>query len=97
VLSAVSLVLQKGRERVNLFNIASTSFITVNEIAACAVQSMGLTNVKIKHTKGNVGWPGDVPIVRIDSNKLRRIGWKEKYNSSMAVQKTIKDLFMMQK
>ena len=92
VLDSVSLAIKNGTDKINIFNIASTSFITVNEIATCIIQTMKLKTVKIRHTKGKIGWPGDVPIVRIDSTKIRQIGWAEKFTSAMAVEKTISDL-----
>ena len=92
ILNAVATSVNKSRDRINIFNIASNSFITVNEIAEHAIREMKLKNVKIAHTAGKIGWPGDVPIVRIHSAKIRRIGWKEKHNSHKAVQKTIKDI-----
>jgi len=92
VLNAVSLAIKKGKGKINTFNIASESFITVNEIAKYVIQIMKLKNVKIMHTKGNIGWPGDVPIVRIDNSKIKDIGWKEKFDSTTATKKTINDL-----
>ncbi len=92
VLDAVFIALRKTRGRIAVYNIASTSFITVNEIASSAISALGLKDVKIAHTKGKIGWPGDIPIVRIDSAKIRKIGWKEKFSSRQAVKKTLRDL-----
>ncbi len=92
VLNAISLCLVKENAQINLFNIASKSFITVNEIATSVIRGMKLKNVKITHTKGRVGWPGDVPVVRIDSKKLRNIGWKENFSSPKAVERTVREI-----
>ncbi len=92
VLDAVFLALNKTNDRINLFNIASESFITVNEIAKIVIEAMNLKNVKVMHTKGKLGWPGDVPIVRINNGKLRKLGWKEKYSSKEAVKRTLEGL-----
>lgn len=92
VIKAVSVAVNKSKDKINIFNIASNDFITVNEIADNVIEAMGLKNVKITHTEGKIGWPGDVAVVRINSSKIRKIGWKEKYNSAMAVKKTVSDL-----
>lgn len=91
-LNAVFLAIQKTNNQINIFNIGSNSFITVNEIADMVIKAMQLKNVKISHTAGNVGWPGDIPVVRIDNSKLKELGWKEKYASREAVHRTINEL-----
>ena len=92
ILKGVYLAVSKAHDRINIFNISSKTFITVNDIAKEVIGVMRLTKVKIEHTKGKIGWPGDVPIVRIDSGKLRKLGWKEGYSSREAVRKTAMDL-----
>ena len=88
VIEAIFMALEKTHEQINLFNIASKSFITVNEIAEIAIQELNLKNVKITHTEGKLGWPGDIPVVRIENEKLKELGWKPKLNSFEAVKKT---------
>jgi UDP-glucose 4-epimerase len=92
VLDAFDLVLEKSDDRINLFNIASNSHITVTEIAKAVIKGIGLKDVKITYTGGNIGWKGDVPVVRLDSSKLEKLGWKCKYNSRQAVEETIKNI-----
>ncbi len=94
VLDAIFLAIEKTHDTYNLYNIASTTYITVNEIATLVIKNMKLTNTKIHHTKGALGWPGDVPIIRINNEKLYKLGWKEKYTSKMAVQQTLQDLLV---
>lgn len=92
VIDGIFLALGKSQDKINLFNIGSTSFITVNEIADIVIESMKLKDVAIKHTPGNIGWPGDVPIVRIDSKKLQDLGWNPRLSSGEAVKKTVLNL-----
>lgn len=88
VLDALWISLSKTDELINIFNIASKSFITVNEIADLIIQTLNLKNVEISHTEGNIGWPGDIPIVRIENKKISELGWSPKFNSYDAVKKT---------
>lgn len=91
VIAAINIVWKKSNESFNLFNISSDSFIKVSEIAEIVVGSMGLKDkTKIKYTGGNRGWKGDVPIVRLDKNKIYSLGWKPKYSSKEAVIETIR-------
>ena len=97
VLQAVDLVWKKAKAKINLFNLASNSFITVTEIAKIILQEKNLTKTRLVYTGGNVGWAGDVPIVRINSQKIRRLGWKSRYPSSQAVRKTVQILLQSKK
>lgn len=92
VLDAVWLALNKTDESINLFNLSSKSFVTVNEIAQIVIRVVGLNNIQILHTKGNVGWPGDIPIVRIENRRMSKLGWKPKFSSSDAVRKAAQDI-----
>lgn len=92
VLHAVWIATTKANEQVNIFNIASKSFITVKEIANLVIQQLNLKNVKIDYTGGRGGWPGDVPLIWIENKKLNDLGWKPKFTSREAVKQTIIDL-----
>lgn len=92
VLNALWLALNKTSKPLNLFNLSSKSFITVNEIAQIVIQVLGLGNVAIHHTEGKVGWPGDIPKVRLGSKKMDDLGWKPKFSSSEAIRKTAQAL-----
>ncbi len=89
LLEAVFFGIEKGHDMVNIYNVSSDDFITVNTIADIVIRTMNLKNVKISHTKGKGGWPGDVPVIRMDNTKIVKTGWKAKYSSTEAVKKTV--------
>ena len=89
VIRCIDLVTKKTKEKINIFNIASNSFITVNSIADVIVKEMEIKPKRI-WTGGKIGWKGDVAKVRIDNGKILKIGWKPKYNSKEAVRKTVR-------
>jgi UDP-glucose 4-epimerase len=89
VIDAMLLILKKARSKINVHNLSSNSFITVNEIARLVVSSMKLRNVKITRGASKVGWKGDVAIVRLRNTALNKLGWKPKYTSVQAVRATI--------
>lgn len=92
VVDALLLVYKKGKERVNIYNLSSNSFITVNEIAEATIKAMKLQGVKCWHTPGKVGWKGDVAVVRLYNTQIRQLGWKSHFTSKQAVQATIQAL-----
>jgi UDP-glucose 4-epimerase len=92
VIDALLLAPQKAKARVNFFNLASKSFITVNQIADLVISLMGLKKVRRSRTGGRIGWKGDVPIIRLQNTSIRKLGWKPRYNSTEAVKATVKAL-----
>lgn len=92
LIDALILVIEKSNEKVNLFNVASDTFIDVKTIAQITIKEMGLKNVKLHFGTDSRGWKGDVPKVRMDTSKIKKLGWKAKLNSKEAIRKSIKDL-----
>ncbi len=92
LINAIILSLKKAKNKINLFNVASNGVTTVNKIAKIVIEEMGLSKVKLKYTGGKRGWKGDVPKVRLDTKKIKNLGWKPKLNSDQAIRQSIKDL-----
>ena len=91
-ISAMLLIMNKAKEKINVFNVASDNFIDVTSIAKITAQAMGLKGVNFKYTGGQGGWKGDVPKVRIDAKKLKKLGWSPKLTSKKAIERSIQDL-----
>jgi UDP-glucose 4-epimerase len=89
VIDAMLLVQKKSKAPLSFFNLSSSSFISVNEIADLVIKGMQLKKVKRTHTPGKVGWKGDVPVIRLRNARLAKLGWKPKYNSARAVAATV--------
>jgi len=70
-------------------NVASEDFLTVREIADIVVAKMGLRNVKYEFTGGSRGWKADVPVYRLDTKKIRALGWSNRCNSRQAVEAAV--------
>ncbi|MEM4291287.1 MAG: NAD-dependent epimerase/dehydratase family protein [Archaeoglobaceae archaeon] len=81
----------KASESVNIFNIGSEDQVKVRRIAEIVCEEMNL-NPRFKFTGGDRGWVGDVPVMLLSIERLKKLGWRPKYNSEMAVRKAIRDL-----
>ncbi len=77
---------------INVFNLGTPSTSNVSTIARMVVEEMGLAGVNFKYTGGNRGWPGDVPQVRYDTQRMEKFGWRPKYISDEAVCKAIREI-----
>jgi UDP-glucose 4-epimerase len=74
-----------------VFNVATGDEITVREIAELAVECVGLPRERVafEYTGGDRGWKGDVPVVRLDTARIRALGWTRAHSSREALRRSI--------
>lgn len=91
IVSAVLTAHQHTESRYDVFNVATGDTITVTEIAALVVECLGLApnGVRFEYTGGDRGWKGDVPIVRLNSERIRSLGWHCKHSSREALRQAV--------
>jgi UDP-glucose 4-epimerase len=77
------------------WNVATGDYITVSEIAQLAIQVAGLrsSDVRVEYTGGARGWKGDVPIVRLDTSKIRATGWTCRLPTREALRQSMLSMF----
>ncbi len=87
VVRAVFLANEHMNSPFEVYNVATGDYITVRDIAQITLQCMGLTDkVKLEFSGGSRGWNGDVPIVRLNTDKIRALGWHCQHNSAQSIQ-----------
>jgi UDP-glucose 4-epimerase len=69
------------------FNVATGDYVTVREIVGLALEAVGLDESGTLVTYGaeNRGWKGDVPVVRLNTDRIRSLGWQPTTNSTGAL------------
>ncbi len=80
-----------------LVNLGTDSTSKIMEIAAIIVEEMGLGDVKYKFTGTPRGWPGDQPVVLLDTTKIHELGWWAKRTSNDAVRSATRRLLGTEK
>ncbi len=70
---------------VDIYNLGSPVTLTVDEIASIVREEMDLDGARLRHTGGERGWPGDVPVVDFDTSKMDALGWRVRRTSGDAV------------
>ena len=77
VIEAVFTAHEKTEKNFQAYNVATGDYITVTEIARLAMNVAGLTeeDVRLEYAGGDRGWKGDVPIVRLNTDRIRSLGW----------------------
>jgi UDP-glucose 4-epimerase len=92
VVEAMLLLCERQTEGYDVFNVGSEDHLLVREIAEIVVAEMGLNGVAFDFSGGARGWRADVPVYRIDTTKVRSIGWNNKMNSREAVSAAVRSL-----
>lgn len=69
------------------FNVATGDYVTVRQIAGLALEALGLDpdNVDVRYGSEPRGWKGDVPVVRLSTQRIRALGWRPSTGSGGAL------------
>lgn len=87
VVAAVLLAHEKTSKNFEVYNVATGDYITVTEIARLAIGVAGVpeNQVSLEYTGGDRGWKGDVPVVRLNTDRIRGLGWTCRRTSRQAL------------
>jgi UDP-glucose 4-epimerase len=87
VMEAVLLAGSTVDDPYRVFNVATGDYATVTEIAVVATEVLGLEpgSTRFDYTGGDRGWKGDVPVVRLDTRRIRALGWANRRSSAEAL------------
>ena len=94
VIDAVLLAATHAPMPFAVFNVATGDYPTVIEIAQVAGDVLGIEpgTTAYQFTGGDRGWKGDVPVVRLDSSRIRALGWSNKRTSIEALRTSISSM-----
>jgi UDP-glucose 4-epimerase len=87
VIEAVLTALRNESRKYQVYNVATGDYITVAEIADLSIECVGLPpgSVRLEYAGGDRGWKGDVPVVRLNSDRIRALGWTNKRTSRQSL------------
>ena len=95
VVSAVLTVLDADLEEPFVtFNVATGDYVTVREIVGIALEELNLDprGTKVRYGQESRGWKGDVPIVRLNTDRIRALGWVPSTGSAGALRASIRSM-----
>lgn len=94
VMAAVLTAGAQDEPAFQAYNVATGDYITVTEIADIACRCVGLDpdSVNYEYTGGSRGWKGDVPIVRLNTERIRSLGWECGSTSAQALERSIRSM-----
>ncbi len=91
IVDAVLLAAVSAPLPFSTYNVATLDYVTVNEIAQLAAEVCGLeaTRIVFEYTGGDRGWRGDVPVVRLNSSRIRALGWTNAMSARQALRASL--------
>jgi UDP-glucose 4-epimerase len=91
---AMQHCVQHSDEQINVFNIGSEDSVDVTKIADIVARQMGLADVRYRYTGGvdGRGWKGDVKVMLLSIEKIKKLGWKPQGGSVRAIETAVKAL-----
>jgi UDP-glucose 4-epimerase len=96
VISGVLLASEKCSKNYDVFNVSTNDLVTVNEIVEIVISEYGLERhtVEVTFGEGDRGWKADVPKIKLDSSKLRKLGWGNNYSSRSAIVNAVRAMIL---
>ncbi|MFA4870878.1 MAG: NAD-dependent epimerase/dehydratase family protein [Pedobacter sp.] len=77
-IDAMIFTTENSHDKINIFNLGSKGFCTVNESIDAICKTLN-ASPELNYSGGKHGWVGDNPYIYLDTNKIRKLGWKPKY------------------
>jgi UDP-glucose 4-epimerase len=72
----------------HIYNVGSEETVTVEDSIAVLCAHLGVAP-RIEPTGGPRGWIGDSPLIRLDTTRLRGIGWRPRLTIAEAAKRTL--------
>ncbi len=82
----------KNKENSAVYNLGHDESINVIDLARVVCDEMNLKGTKLEFTGGVRGWVGDSPMVRLDTNKAKNLGWSPKISIDDSIRNTVRYL-----
>jgi UDP-glucose 4-epimerase len=88
---AVLLAMECAGARVNLFNLGTDEYCTVDDSIGWIAARLGLNPTR-QYSGGERGWVGDSPFIFLDCARIRALGWTPRLTIRQGVERTIEYL-----
>lgn len=85
---AILTAVEKGSAKVNVYNLGTDEFCSVNDSIGWISDAMGV-KPKLEYSGGSRGWIGDNPFIFLDCSRIRGLGWKPKLSIREGVLQTL--------
>lgn len=90
-LDAIMLATRHHRDDVgsaHIYNLGTDETVLVSDSVRIVTECLSLSP-KIEYGGGRRGWPGDSPLIHLDTARMRALGWTPKLTIEQAVRRTV--------
>jgi UDP-glucose 4-epimerase len=77
-----------ARGTVAVYNLGTDETIVVDDSIALITEYLGVSPT-LEYTGGRRGWPGDSPLILLDTKKIRALGWQPTLPIREAIERTL--------
>jgi UDP-glucose 4-epimerase len=77
-----------GQEGLFVYNLGTDETVTVDGSIHTITEHMGVSP-RIERSGGRRGWPGDSPLIHLETSKLRGLGWAPELSIREAITRTL--------
>ena len=78
----------QGDRAAHIYNLGTDETLLVDESVAIIAEHLSLTP-GIEYTGGRRGWVGDSPLIRLDTTRIRDLGWRPRLTIEQALVRTL--------
>jgi UDP-glucose 4-epimerase len=91
VVRAVLMAAEHAPRPYRAFNVATGDYVTVREIADLCLDVLKKDPAETTYnfSGGDRGWKGDVPVVRLNTDRIRKLGWSNSMDTREALRASL--------
>jgi UDP-glucose 4-epimerase len=78
-----------GEPGAHVYNLGAEETITVADSIRIITEQLSLSP-RIEYAGGRRGWPGDSPLIRLDTTRIRALGWRPRLTIAESVRRTVR-------
>jgi UDP-glucose 4-epimerase len=90
-LDAMLLAMDRSSGPVDVFNLGTDEYCTVNDSIGWITGQLGLRPA-VTYAGGERGWIGDSPFIFLHCGKIRKLGWAPKFTIKQGIERTLQFL-----
>jgi UDP-glucose 4-epimerase len=88
ILAAVAHHEAEAEPAAHVYNLGTDETLVVDDSVAVITEHLRLSP-EIEHTGGRRGWAGDSPLIRLDTARIRALGWSPQLTITQALVRTL--------
>jgi len=87
--TAITIAIQNSLDRINIFNLGVDGYCEVRDSINWITDELKV-DPAISFGQVDKGWIGDNPLIYLDTNKIRHLGWRPKISIEEGVRDTVR-------